>query len=131
MSAIADAYVVACERAFAELPADEREVIVDRCLCDDLTPEEWFLVQAEFEKVTRADIGRPPLPEVRLLAREWLRLNREIPVAAHVLRARGMVLMHKLEQKSVRMDEIENLIGMEAIEAEQVATVAARKAKGA
>jgi hypothetical protein len=71
MSAIADAYVVACERAFAELPADEREVIVDRCLCDDLTPEEWFLVQAELEKVTRADIGRPPLPLVVIVPDNW------------------------------------------------------------
>ena len=60
MSAIADAYIVACERAFRGRPTAEVAEFTDRCLCDDLTPEEWFLVQAEFEKVTRADIGRPP-----------------------------------------------------------------------
>jgi hypothetical protein len=63
MSCIADAYIVACERVLRGCSADEVAEFTDRCLCQDLTPDEWELVQDELENVTRADIGRPALPE--------------------------------------------------------------------
>jgi len=62
MSAIADAYVVACERACESQLPDDIDDLTGRFFTDDVTPGERAAVEAEFEKVTRADIGRPPLP---------------------------------------------------------------------
>ena len=62
MSAIADAYIVACERACESQLPDDIADLTGRFFSDEVTPGERAAVEAEFEKVTRADIGRPPLP---------------------------------------------------------------------
>ena len=61
MSAIANAYVVAMERAFPHAGAQWMEDFMARFWEGSITPEEQAAVEREFAKVTRADIGREPL----------------------------------------------------------------------
>jgi hypothetical protein len=61
MSATADALTLAMERAFPKLDLAGMEDLMDRFFNNLATPAEAAAIQAEFEKVTRADIGREPL----------------------------------------------------------------------
>ena len=62
MSAIADAFIVAMDRAFPDLDNTGRDDLEERFFSDRATPQEAEAINREFAKVTRADIGRPPLP---------------------------------------------------------------------
>jgi hypothetical protein len=65
MSATADATMLAIQRAAPKLGYSTDEEIMDfaeRVYSCRATEAEMALVAAEFIKVTRADIGRPPLP---------------------------------------------------------------------
>jgi hypothetical protein len=63
MSAIADSYIVAIQRAFPQTTATEIVAISERFFDGNATMAESEAIEREFAKVTRADIGRPPLPD--------------------------------------------------------------------
>jgi hypothetical protein len=62
MSATCDAYIVAVQRAFPDLDAEALGDLTERFFTGGATPAEAAAILAEFNKVTRADIGREPLP---------------------------------------------------------------------
>jgi hypothetical protein len=63
MSATADAYMLAIQRAFPALDVAGQEAFSERFFAGNATLDEEEAVQREFAKVTRTDIGRPPLPD--------------------------------------------------------------------
>jgi hypothetical protein len=63
MSATADAFTVAIERAFPWAGQAWLADCFERWANGELTPDEATAIGREFAKVTRADIGREPLPE--------------------------------------------------------------------
>jgi hypothetical protein len=57
MSATADAYIVAIQRAFPKLTETERFELSERFFAGNATPDEEDAIEREFSGVTRADIG--------------------------------------------------------------------------
>jgi len=74
MSASADATQLAIDRALDHagiVDADEREAFAARFYRGDVSNFERAAVQAEFAKIPRADIGRPPFTDVRDADRDY------------------------------------------------------------
>ena len=68
MSASADATQLSIERALDNAgiqDADDRGAFAARFYRGDVSDFERAAVQVEFAKITRADIGRPPLSDIR------------------------------------------------------------------
>ena len=68
MSCIADAYMVAIDRACDKVgltAPHERELLAERFYCGKASTFEHAAIQTELYKVTRADIGRGPLSDTR------------------------------------------------------------------
>ncbi len=68
MSASADATQLAIERALDHAgvkDADDRRDFTERFYCGEVSEFEQAAVQSEFNKITRADIGRAPLSDIR------------------------------------------------------------------
>ena len=63
MGCVKDAEMLAVQRAAAGLGVDEVMDFAERYYAGTATAAEVAAVHAEFAKVTRADIGRPPLPD--------------------------------------------------------------------
>ena len=61
MSASADAFTVALERAFPGLDLDGLAELAGRILTNAATEAELAALRREWDKVTRADIGREAL----------------------------------------------------------------------